>query len=334
MSFDAFQNRPSLTPDSSLAQALLTGNWRVVITGASGWLGQATISYLGSVFGKTLSKRVYCFGSSAKVLTVDGYELEQKPIRDLLDFSLDANTLLCHFAFLTKDLACGMSAQEYINQNHEIRETVLSAIKQGDLSGVCVPSSGAVYDALMKKNRDLDANLYGQIKLDDEKIFSEAAVSGGWTFVCPRIFNLSGPFINKLSTYALSSFINDCLLGRPLEIKSTIPVLRSYLFIGDLLNIIFGVLLKAPSELHVGFDTAGDRTVELSDLAELVINRCESNVRILRPIIDRTRENRYVGSPELQTVLQRRFGLSSITLPLQVDMTAAYMRIKLFGINL
>ena len=325
----------SLIPNPLFAQVLRERNCHVVITGASGWLGQATLSYLGSVFGDTLARRVFCFGSISRQLLVNGYLIEQKPMDKLADLPLEPNTLVCHFAFLTKELAGGMSAKDYIDKNRHIRDTVLSILKNGHVAGVCIPSSGAVYDALGEMSRDPSANLYGQLKLDDEKIFSEAAISSGWTFVCPRIFNLSGPYINKFSSYALSSFIYDCLLGRNVEIKSAIPVWRSYFFIGNLLDIIFGVFLKASSEIHAGFDTAGERDIELSDLAKLVIERCgHSYQNILRPSIEGTRENRYIGSPDVQMALQRRLGLSSLPLLQQIDITADYMRRKLIDLNL
>lgn len=316
-----------LVPAPLLENSLRKSDFKILITGSSGWLGQATLSYLGFVFGNTLPMRVYCFGSIPRQFLVNGYLIEQKPMDALADLPLEPNTLVCHFAFLTKELVSDMSIKDYIYKNNQIRDKVLSILNNRHVAGVCVPSSGAVYDALNDSGRDASANIYGKIKLEDEKIFSEAAISGGWTFVCPRIFNLSGPFINKLPSYALSSFIYDCLLGRNVEIKSANPVWRSYFFIGDLLDIIFGVFLNTSSEIHVGFDTVGERDIELSDLAKLVIERCgQSHLHLVRPPIEENPENRYIGHPDAQLDLQRRLGLSSLPLPSQIDITADYMR--------
>ena len=323
-----FENKSFfLNPKSSVISALEDRNWKILITGASGWLGQATLSYLGFVFKDKLPDRVSCFGSVSKKLNIGGYSILQKPMSSLSDTAITSDTLLCHFAFLTKDRVSLMSKDDYVSESSHIRNSVLNAIGNTSLAGLFVPSSGAVYDAMIEGNRDPDANLYGKLKMADEEIFTKTASSGGYTFVCPRIFNLSGPYINKFSSYALASFINDCLQQKPIHINSVIPVWRSYLFIGDLLDLVFRILMGEPYGTQVIFDTAGDQVIEISELAEMVINRCGSpSQQVLRPSLDRSRENRYIGNPDLQKKLQSKLGLSSLPLPIQVDETARYIR--------
>ncbi len=316
-----------LNPHPSVLSALEARDWKILITGASGWLGQATLSYLGVVLKDTLPNRVSCFGSVSKKLNIGGYTFLQKPMESLSDTIITSNTLICHFAFLTKDRISFMSKSDYVKESSHIRNSLLNAIANRDLAGVFVPSSGAVYDAMMEGDRDPDANFYGKMKLMDEEVFTSTASSSGFSLVCPRIFNLSGPYINKFSSYALASFINDCLQQKAIHINSSIPVWRSYLFIGDLLDIAFRVLMGEPYGTQTMFDTAGDQAIELSELAKMVIERCGTPVQqVVRPVLDESRENRYIGNPYAQKELQSKLGLSSLPLPLQVDSTARYIR--------
>ena len=57
----------------------------------------------------------------------------------------------------------------------------------------------------------------------------------------PRVFNLAGPFINKIQIYALATMIGDALAGRPIEIRASHRVLRSYLHVGDCIDALSAV---------------------------------------------------------------------------------------------
>ena len=50
-----------LTPH--VAQALAANKARIVITGAGGWLGMATLELLAAALGDNVAHRVRCFGS-------------------------------------------------------------------------------------------------------------------------------------------------------------------------------------------------------------------------------------------------------------------------------
>src|SRR5271167_804969 len=90
------------------AARLREGPWRVVVVGAGGWLGMATLELLHGLFGERFRDRVRCFGSSARDLALrGGVTVEQKPLSSLADLR-SSPTLVLHLAFLTQEKARAM----------------------------------------------------------------------------------------------------------------------------------------------------------------------------------------------------------------------------------
>lgn len=210
---------------------------RIVVTGATGWLGSATLDLLRGTLGHeafATRVRTYHSGNLAEIA-----HLPREP------------TLVFHNAFLGRERA---SEAGYLAANDVIRATVLDALDPIGANAIFVPSSGAAYGE----------DLYGRCKRADETAF--AAWSG--RSVVARIFNLSGPGINKRGRYALASFIEDRLAGRPIAIRADRPVFRSYLAIRELMSVVVGLMTEGSGS--TAFDAAGRETVEMADIAAAV----------------------------------------------------------------
>jgi nucleoside-diphosphate-sugar epimerase len=75
------------------------------------------------------------------------------------------------------------------------------------------------------------------LKLRDEAHFARLAAEKGIPLALIRVFNLAGPYINKVNTYALSSIILDVLRGGPVTLRASHPVIRSYVSIFDVIDL-------------------------------------------------------------------------------------------------
>jgi nucleoside-diphosphate-sugar epimerase len=188
-------------------------------------------------------------------------------------------------------------------------------------------SSGAVYRADRSIETDLTANPYGVLKHRDETVFADACAAAGTKLVTARVFNLAGEYINKLGNYALSSFILDALAGRPIVVRATRPVERSYMYVGDVVTLALTCLLDNEPAPPV-FDTVGERVVEVGELAELVRDKCgQRDIPIQRaPRDDTLTADRYVG--DIGT-MRRALGLRQLAfkrLSRQIEATAGFLR--------
>lgn len=308
-----------LTPH--VAAKLRDSEHRLVVTGAGGWLGMATLDLLSSALGDTFADRVYCFGSSRRTLSLlDGVRIEQEPL-DRLAALAPRPTLVLHLAFLTKDRAEAMPEEEYRKANQAISRAVLDAFEGIGAEAVFVSSSGAAACA-DKPNASPAMRLYGRLKEDDEQLFARWAEAAGRRAVITRIFNLSGPYMNKHASYALASFILDALGGRPVEVRAAKPVIRGYVAIRELMSLVLALLLEKEAGV-VRFETGG-RAMEMQEIAETVARVC-GPVAVRRPPLQDLQADEYAGNPEPYAALLRDRNIQSVAFEQQITETARFL---------
>ena len=309
-----------------VAAQLRDGGCRLLVTGASGWLGQAALELLARALGPRWGDQVQCFGSASRTLSLrDGLQVVQRPLAEMATLPRRPSILL-HFAYLTREKVSGMSPHDYMATNRAITQQAAAAAERVGVDRVFLTSSGAVYAALEAPASTDPALLYGRLKLEDEALFERFAERiPHCRVMTARLFNLSGPYINKLGSYALASFIEQARRGSRIEIRADHPVIRSYTSAETLLGVAFGGLLAASGENHLRFDTAGEREVEVQELADTVRAVVAPAATVQRTAFSPDGADRYVGDGQLYRALAARLGVVEHDLPRQVRDTARYL---------
>jgi nucleoside-diphosphate-sugar epimerase len=305
------------------ARRLADAGWRIVVVGAGGWLGLATLESLWELLGDDMAGRVVCFGSRARLLRLRrGRQMQQQPLSAIGDLAA-APSLVLHNAFLTQEKAKEMSPHAYAAANRAISDHVLSVLDRIGAEGVFAPSSGAVYMADQPDAEDSKRS-YGRLKLDDEARFADWADRRGRRATIARIFNLSGPYINKRSSYALSCFIADALADRPISIRATHRVFRSYVAISELMSVVLGDL-AAGGAGAITFDTAGEVVYEMGQIAEIVRDVVGRGEGVDRPALRDSAPDYYVGDGAVYTKLRDALHVEAVPFPVQVRETVKFM---------
>ena len=303
---------------------LADGPERVVITGAGGWLGLATLEMLAGLLGPAVHDRVACFGSRRRRLTLrGGIDVRQAPLSELADLS-PAPTLALHLAFLTQGPAMTLSAEDYVAANRDISGQVRAALRPIGVRAAFVASSGAAALADPAGGPQSKA-LYGWLKLEDEAAFAAWAESEGRACLIGRVFNLSGPYINRRSSYALASFISDALAHRPIAVRAAAPVWRSYVAIAELMSVVLAWLAEA-SQGVARFETAGAETLEVGEIAHRVAAVLAPGLAIRRVARDLgAQPDRYVGDGRAFAAMRQAAGVAEIPFDEQIRATARYI---------
>ena len=321
--------RPLAFSERSAAR-LRESKLRIVVTGASGWLGQASLEMLESALGNELRSRVFAFASRARPLVLrSGREVALGSLDDL-PLLEPAPTLLLHYAFLTKDRTLDLEPDEYARRNANIRRTVGDAMKEIQVTHLFLPSSGAVYGLPTTADRSLCSdsvrNPYGTQKILDEDHFLGICRSLSARMAIARVFNTSGPYINKHDSQVLSSIINAALAGGPVVLRATRRVIRAYTSVRDLIDISVGWLLQERHADVIVFDTGGDEPVEIGELAQRVLELMERvYVVVRRPDLVGEPDDTYVGDGRTLRSLADQQGVALSDLRSQIVETIEYL---------
>ena len=220
-----------------------------------------------------------------------------------------------------------MGIEAYREANARISDRVAEAVARLRPQGMFLASSGAVYGPGRAFDEDIARNPYGVLKRRDELLFTDACRATGTRLAVARIFNLSGPYINKLDSYALASFLVDALAGRPIVIRAAQRVERSYVHVGDVAALALAALLEPGGEA-VTFDTAGERVVEVGELAALVRDAVgRPDLEIQRPPVDaRPARGPLCRRGRGDVGTRPALGIALLDLPEQIRLTADYLR--------
>ena len=307
----------------AIARRLRESGHRIVITGAGGWLGRATLELIADALGAGWKDRVRCFGSSARSLILtDDLTIDQRPLVEMA--SLDPRpTLTLHLAFLTKDRAEAMDEASYRRANEALTATVLEALSPIGTDAVFVASSGAANFA-DDPGSSHAMRLYGEMKRTDEQVFANWAVDDGKRAVICRIFNIAGRHINKVQSYALGSFIDDALAGRPVTVKAPHAVVRGNVAIRELMSLVFAMMLEEGAAPVTQFESGGT-PMELGEIAEIVAETLGAPV-VPRAAPSAESANIYVGNDAAYRQLLAQYSIDEVPFETQVVETANYLR--------
>lgn len=299
---------------------------RWVITGPTGWIGQALLALLASEGdadalrpGGTLT----LFGSRATNFKLPSGELVA--VRPLSDIGPDdvAGARVIHLAYLTKDKVAVLGEEAFRAGNEEIDGALLRAMEQSSPAALFVASSGAAHLA----EREVDGHLYGRMKLEQEARFLGFGKAHDVPVLCGRIWNVAGPHINKLDAYAVSNFAVQAIKTGEIRIDAGQPVFRSFLHVTDLCRLILRALRKG----HGGarpVDLCGNSVLEMSDIAALVAAEVGGAVTISRATMNFASRSDYLGCAQETRVLAMQLGIALADTALQVRDTLNWIKTK------
>ena len=312
-----------LRVEAGIVSALRGQGCRVAVIGATGWLGSAALAMLDRAFlDEDLDRRMLVFGSKARRLALpSGRQIACRELEALTKADL-GGSLVLHFAYLTRDRAGLLSADDYIALNTSIQDSVIGAIMAHRPRGVFFASSGAVYQVAGATKPAVDRDLYGWMKAAHERQFE--ALTDDVAVVNGRIFSVAGEFINKPDAYALGSILTALRDGGPIRLRSPREVWRSYAYVGDIINLALALLLRRQTELRL--DIAGGEPVEVGHLAALCAELTgHAGVAIERPPPSGEAADSMLGDASRYHDLLASAGLSPLPLAEQVCATASFL---------
>lgn len=243
-------NNPFLYgPALELLKKNLNGNERVVIRGASGWVGRTAATMLHS-----LNVPISLFASRSRLEKIGekNFYVSSWNIDNAINFE---PTHIIDAGYITREFTSGMYEKDYISMNKLMTDQTIDLMKK--VKGIKLISfSSGVTRMPSEKGKP-----YTLAKQRDEKIFEEFANKTGKQISNFRIWSITGGLVTKKRGFAFSELILQALEGE-IKVRSNKPVYRRFCLVDEI--IAFGFLqFENPYRL---VDTGGD-LVEIHDLA-------------------------------------------------------------------
>lgn len=284
----------------------------MAVTGATGWLGVALVEMAVRAGLTPENGRLRVFASRPGRLVLEaGATMGLEALAAAAPLEGEGWTI-AHFAALGKDRTVDLPLADYVAQSEALQEAALSLIASADRPRLIFASSGAVYGPEGRPPAMADEP-YGHMKNLQEASLADWCGTNGVPLTVCRVFNVGGPYGNKLDLYALSSLIRSALAGGDIPIRAQGPVFRSYVHVEELMAVLVGqVQSSTPGPLRP-FDSAGTEVVEIGDLARTTCAQLGLDpARIVRRDDPAAPASRYVGDGAGYQAAVRSLGLSPI----------------------
>lgn len=290
--------------------AQVLGEDRILITGASGWLGRTALDLLAPLDLSTLA-----LASRAKIIRVDDREIECCRW-DEQAVTAFAPTVVLDCAFLTRDRVADMPLDEYVTLNRTLTEHLVYATQLPSVRLALTVSSGAAvhpHDAL---HGPIEDNPYGYLKREAEYRLQEATTQSGAVPVVLRAWSISGAHVQKPQGYALGSMIQDAAAGA-IRITAHHQVFRRYVLAEELVALGLAEGGVGPATID-----SGGELVEMGELASRVTATVRPDAAISRGEVDAHNPDRYHSDGQDWEQRCQRWGLASASLDRQIEITA------------
>ena len=248
-------------------------NFNIIITGASGWIGKATLEYFYKIFQDKIGEFVFAISSSQKnIILSNNFSIKTYDYSH--NFEINKTYIIFHYAYMGKDKLSILSEENYNQDCQKINDSIDKIIQNYKIESLIFPSSGAIYN---------QNNLYAKNKINDELFFLELSKKYNFNILIPRIFNIGGPFINKPQDYALNNIILQAKANKKIIINANNDVFRSYVHVNNLIDLFFKWLTDEDKETPLIFDISYPNKIEIKGLARKIINVLKIDCEIISP---------------------------------------------------
>jgi nucleoside-diphosphate-sugar epimerase len=285
----------------------------LLVIGGSGFFGKSILDMFqrGKLSPWSIDK-VIAMSRSAQRLMAEVPELVRGNV-ELVELDIATTNYLPDADYVIH-AAASTDARNYISQPGSEKKNIQAGIynycrlahKFHLKSKIIYVSSGAVYglqsptvDKLDEhsqlsnlQNMDIGKQDYAAAKQDAENAIAQMG-SVGLNVSIARCFAFVGCWLPRDQHFAVGNFIDDVLNKRPIVVKSTHQVYRSYMYADDLVEWLMTITDHASPDCPT-YNVGSDQAILVSDLAKLLAENY--HIQAVVPLISDSKIDRYIPS--------------------------------------
>lgn len=285
---------------------------RVLVLGSTGWFGLTAMHLT-----KNLGLEVLALASSERKISTGATEFHTKVWGNAL-VSNFAPTVVIDCSYLTKDRVSEVGIDEYIRINRQLNENLYFAATQDSVRAVVTISSGAAVYPVDALTVDIFNNPYGYLKREAEQALAGIAQDQNLGVSVARAWSVSGPFVTKPRSYALSDMVIQAQQGL-VNVSAVQPVFRRYSSVDELLTLALAEAVQGSFNV---LDSEGT-LVEMGELASCVVNNVNPTSTIVRANLNQDlNPDLYYSSTGKWAQVADKHSLELLTLDEQIRMVA------------
>ena len=287
---------------------------KVLITGATGWLGHAALQAIKKVLVDVKSEDLNLYASHERFHSDPTFGLVQ-----INDFASSEHKpknidLFIALALKTRDYSIKMDEEDYLAGNKDLIEKHIELMKATNPKKIILISSGVV-SKYLEGSWPLDP--YTEIKLLEEKLFNEFAKQAGSKLIILRLWGATGELMTEPLKYAIGDLIYQAETTNQIVIKSKREVFRRYTDATQ----IFQVLILGLQNNFSGTLNSGGATVEIESLAQLIVNNYQKSTEIVRKLETGSKPDLYFPTDSEFDNLAKSVGVNLLSLEDQIALT-------------
>ncbi len=291
---------------------------QIVIYGANGWLGRSSIESVLRLFPGIDSENLLLIGSrSSQVRILDKEFRVENPTFG--ESQVKENSIFLNCAFLRREYVERLGEKSFLLQNKKIMDLPNRVLHNSKVLSFVNLSSGVV--ALESRAKDFKDDPYAYLKKQSEIDFARFCEKNETSFLNCRVYSVSGAYLNEFENLALSSFINQALTNKFINVESP-DTKRVYIDGVNLMTILIRLALNGFS----GMLDSGGYCVSMRQLAESVLNVVGLESTELE--MGMTPGNSYYGDFETFNSLAERMGETVLDIHDQVRNTLSAFKLE------
>lgn len=295
---------------------------KIIITGASGWLGRNSIRYFLNN-GLKLENLILIGSYNRELEIFKGLNVQIETFDEVIKskkYSIIDG--IVHLAYLTRDKIDG-NVEEYKKINLIITNQLFDLLETKP-KWLTYVSSGAIYSKFKNQIIETDAtsNMYGFLKLQDERILTEYCQDKSINLSIGRLWGASGrDFINP-SKYAFGEFILKAVANQDINILSPRKVFRKFCDSEQFMEIC----IRTAQKNHLTVFNSGGELVEIEELANLIAHTLNAKINVGREYFDAKAEpDDYYSRDESYFILAKNLDVKLLSLRDQIIKTTNYL---------